>query len=360
MIKSRSFYIAGFFLLGISSLGFNPFSADPWIKPKIILILAGLLLVLLDDILKLHQWPQFNRRHSLALPLMLFAAYLVFHIIIFRYSFIQLPYILPLAFLFSLLFFFRREEESATMVKLLHGLTFVFVFQSLFGLYQFLFFQASGVQQMGSVLKWRTLGLIGNPNQLAAFLALYFFRSKKYWWSSPVQKACTILTGIVLTLTFSRGVFLALVIVLLMNLKKEDLKKLLLPGLGGILILITAEFLSGATGFFNRDSVTGRFESFVAFFSGLTLTPMTFFFGTADWNFNSPVHNQFLLTFELFGMTGLVLLLWFIRNAFLTDKRLVLFFILFSLYDLPLLNPAFVSLFMIYLLPSVISARKFR
>lgn len=358
MIKKRPLILTGFFLSGISSLGINPFSADPWIRPKMLLIFAGLSLILLDDIFRLNKWPEAKHFLSPALPLMAFTAFLFLHIFVFRYSFIQLSWLLPLSFLFSLLFLFHNQEDNGLMDIFLHGLTVVFALQSSIALYQFLFFQHSGFEQMGSALKWRTLGLIGNPNQLATFLALYFFRARKYWWSTPWQKTCTLLVGLALALTFSRGVFLALFLASLVNLKSPQWKKIWLPVLAGTVILLATEFVSGPTGFFSLDSVTGRFESYAAFFHGLPLSPTSFLLGSSNWNLFSPVHNQFLLTFEFFGMIGLLLLLWLTWKVFSRDKSLILFFIVFSLYDLPLLNPSFLVLMGLYLLPSVLAARR--
>lgn len=259
----------------------------------------------------------------------------------------QLSFLFPLCLLSGLALVFQNDFTKDERV---HWLSLVFVIQSALAISQFLFFDFFGFQQMGPALKWRTLGLIGNPNQLALFLSLYFFLPGQHLWNSRWSKLKSCLVLIALALTFSRGVFLALLVIALFEFKPVQWKRFLLHILGMIVLFILAETLIGATGLMNSDSVTGRWESYKVFFSDLNQPFEILLLGSRTWDMASPVHNQFLFLLKNFGAVSVLLYCWITLRIYKTARNPGLLLFLFSLYDLPLLNASFVFMLLLILL----------
>lgn len=318
----------GFIIIGISSLAVDPWSSDLWIRPKLIMMLIGLALIAVSSILKLERLPKINAQ---GLVLFLFSFFLVFHAIYFEYSFLQLAYIFPLFFLASLVFLFIEKKFETDF------LDWIFLAQSLIAIVQFFFFDAFHLQMMGEALKWRTLGLIGNPNQLGLFLAFYFLKPSKNKWIS-------LIVGLAFILTFSRGAFLALAVALFLGNHISEWKSTAKKFAVLIFAVVFVEIVYGQTGIVNLDSITGRASSYLNF-----PQPQNFLFGSAIWDLQSPVHNQFLFALECFGLIGLLFYLVFLRLLYKANKKVAVLLIAFSLYDLPLLNPSVFSLIFITL-----------
>ncbi len=316
----------GFIILGISSLAVDPWSSDLWIRPKLIMMLVGLTLIAIPSILNLKKLPELNKQ---GLILFLFSIFLVCHAFIFQYSFLQLAYLFPLFFLASLVFLFNAKKFDTRFLE------WVFLLQSLVAIAQFFFFDAFHLQMMGAALKWRTLGFIGNPNQLGLFLAFYFLRPSKNKWIS-------LIVGLAFILTFSRGAFLALAAALFLGNQLSNWKSTVKKFAVLIFAVVLVEIFYGQTGIVNLDSITGRAASYLNF-----PRPQNVLFGSATWDLQSPVHNQFLFAFECFGLVGLGLLIGLFWNLFKEYRKIAILLITFSLYDLPLLNPAVVSLLLI-------------
>lgn len=344
---SRLLFTFGLFFLGISSLGFNPTSADPWIRPKIVLGLTGLLFLISSSMMDLKKLPDWKTASRIGLALISFSFFLLVQSFYFHYSFMQLSFLFPLCLLSGLALVFQNDFTKDERV---HWLSLVFVIQSALAISQFLFFDFFGFQQMGPALKWRTLGLIGNPNQLALFLSLYFFLPGQHLWNSRWSKLKSCLVLIALALTFSRGVFLALLVIALFEFKPVQWKRFLLHILGMIVLFILAETLIGATGLMNSDSVTGRWESYKVFFSDLNQPFEILLLGSRTWDMASPVHNQFLFLLKNFGAVSVLLYCWITLRIYKTARNPGLLLFLFSLYDLPLLNASFVFMLLLILL----------
>ena len=328
----------GFIILGISSLAVDPWSSDLWIRPKLVMMLVGLTLIAIPSILKLKKLPELNKQ---GLILFIFSIFLVCHAFFFQYSFLQLAYLFPLFFLASLAFLLNEKKFDSDF------LDWVFLIQSIVAIAQFFFFDVFHLQMMGEALKWRTLGFIGNPNQLGLFLAFYFLRPSKNKWIS-------LIVGLAFILTFSRGAFLALAVALLLGNHLSEWKSTAKKFAVLIFAVVLVEIFYGQTGIVNLDSITGRAASYLNF-----PKPQNVLFGSASWDLQSPVHNQFLFAIECFGLVGLVLLIGFFWNLFKDDKKVALLLISFSMYDLPFVNPAVVSLILISSLSNFKHAEEF-
>jgi hypothetical protein len=356
MSKNRILLYIGLFFLGISSLGFNPYVPSPWISPKFFLAFIGLAILFLQEIFSLKD---FNIKivKEISLSSFLFLAACLFFIIQ-RFvlispwgetiSFVAILLTLGLISLIKKVDINDKEE-----IVLMHFLNGIFFLQATITIIEFIFFKHFNFTMMGSSLKWRSLGLIGNPNQLALYLSLYYLRPIKHWWNFKYGKTLTFLISGALLLTFSRGVYLALFISYLSFSKIPLKKNILRATLSAALIIgiiFSIEFYWQKTGILNIDSVSGRILSFESFVNEYTFNIQDFLIGTGNFEINSPIHNQYLYLFKSTGIIGLLLYALILISLRQKNALLVIMIAIFSIYDLPLFNPAFIFGSIVYFL----------
>jgi hypothetical protein len=356
MSLDRIILYLGYFFLGISSIGFNSRELNPWTTPKIHLAFIGLGILFFKEILL---GKPLNLKILKEISLTSFILISACLLLIFQQRLINYPWgenILFVAVLLStgLICLFKKEGRKNEFVLMIF-LNCIFLIQSAASIIQFIFFENFHFTMMGSSLKWRSLGFIGNPNQLALYLSLYYFRPVKYWWDCKYGKIITFIVSVALLLTFSRGVFLALFISYFFSFLsslKNKLKWVVAAGTCLLFIIWTIEFYWHKTGFFNTDSIIGRILSYSSFINDYTFNAQSFFIGLGYFELNTPIHNQYLYLFNSIGILGPLFYILILLSFFKINTPLAYMIAFFSMYDLPLLNPAFVFgiiLYFIYL-----------
>lgn len=352
MLINRAFFYLGLFFLGLSALGFYPMEQGPWTTPKILLAFSGLGLLLSSQIFSAKSF-SIPTQNLFSNTWLLFLLVCLFFII--QCSLLDLPLNENLSVIAVFLCvgiiglskekeIYEREEHSLTVF-----LNCLFAIQAVATLIQFVFFEHFKFTMMGLSLKWRSLGFIGNPNQLALYLSLFFLRPVKHWWTPRYAKAVAAIVTLALILTFSRGVYLALFFASIYFLK-DKIKKFLALGTIALIIVFTIEFLWKKTGVLNMDSLTGRAHSFQSFFNEYVFSFLKTLVGTGKFEINAPLHNQYLYLFKHVGLIGLLLFVLILISLLKRNAPLVVVISIFSLYDLPLLNLAFVFTSLLYFL----------
>lgn len=352
MLINRILYYLGLFLLGLSALGFYPMEHGPWTTPKMILAFSGLAFLFTSQIFSAKSFsiPTRNYFSNTWFLCLLVCVFLIIQCQLLNLSWNENLSVFAVFLSVGIIGIFRVEENNEREEKaLMVFLNCVFSIQAVATLIQFIFFEHFNFTMMGSSLKWRSLGLIGNPNQLALYLSLFYFRPIKYWWSPRYGKILTELVSLALILTFSRGVYLALFFATIYFFKNR-IKKSSVIGFCAFAIIFSIELLWKKTGILNADSITGRAQSFQMFFNDYVFTFGNVLIGDGKFETNIPIHNQFLYLFKHTGLIGTILFVLILISLLKRNTPLVVFIAIFSLYDLPLLNMAFVFTSLLYFL----------
>lgn len=361
MLINKILFYLGLFFLGLSPLGFYPMEHGPWTIPKIMLGFSGLGLLFTSQTFSAKNF-HFPTPKYFSDTWLLFLIVCV--LLIIQCIFLNFPWNENLA-VFAIFLSVGiigltnvKENDVSEKYVFILFLNCIYAVQAVATIVQFIFFEHFNFTMMGSSLKWRSLGLIGNPNQLALYLSLFFLRPINHWWSPRYGKTLTAAVTLALILTFSRGVYLALFFSLIYFLKNK-IKKSVAFALFAMAIIFTIEILWKNTGVLNIDSLTGRAHSFQLFFNEYVFNFLKLLIGDGRFETNAPIHNQYLYLFKHVGLAGLLLFVFILKSLLKRNTPLVILIAIFSLYDLPLLNLAFVFTSLLYFLylPKLIDPR---
>ncbi|MDD4975424.1 MAG: hypothetical protein PHY93_13780 [Bacteriovorax sp.] len=324
----------------------------PWTTPKIMLAFSGLGLLFTSQTFsaKSFHFPTQNFSSETWLLFLLACVFLIIQCIFLNFPWNENLAVFAVFLSVGIIDLTKvKENDVSEEYVFMLFLNCIFALQAVATIVQFIFFEHFKFTMMGSGLKWRSLGLIGNPNQLALYLSLFFLRPIKHWWSPRYGKILTATVTLALILTFSRGVYLALFFASIYFLKNK-VKKSVAVALFAMAIIFTIEISWKKTGVLNLDSLTGRAHSFQLFFNEYVFNFLKMLIGDGRFEINAPLHNQYLYLFKHVGLIGLLLFVFILMSFLKRNTPLVVLIAIFSIYDLPLLNLAFVFTSLLYFL----------
>lgn len=250
------------------------------------------------------------------------------------------------------LYLYRNQKNLVPLLAL--PLSLAVLFESILALSQFVYQRSLGglwwflgertffsgtpgiaLAEIGDRSFLRPYGSFSHPNSLAGFLILGSIMIIGLGRNLPmlIKIPTLFLSGLVIFLSFSQGVWLAMFLVFLWWLLKGVVgqrKSLLAIAL----LLLTLTFLLWQLPYFRtNESVVKRVELLSAGLSmtrenlltgvgpGNFLIALPFYYQVERFYFLQPVHNLFILVLAETGLMGLFIFLWL---TFLTFKRALL------------------------------------